>query len=181
MDKLLVTIIALFLIVGGSYLIWQNTKTQSEPIKAAPIASFEECVAAGNMIMESYPRQCGTPDGKHFTENIGNANEMSDLIAVDAPRPNEIVKSPLTITGKARGAWYFEASFPVKIVDVNNNLLGQIPAQAQGDWMTEDFVPFRATIEFSAPATATGSLLLKNDNPSGLQEDNKRLIIPVKF
>ena len=39
------------------------------PIEAS-IESFEECAAAGNPVMESYPRQCRTEDGKHFTEVI---------------------------------------------------------------------------------------------------------------
>ncbi len=34
------------------------------------INSFEECIAAGNPAMESYPRQCRTADGKHFVEII---------------------------------------------------------------------------------------------------------------
>ena len=34
------------------------------------IDSFEDCVAAGNPVMESYPRQCRTSDGKHFVEEI---------------------------------------------------------------------------------------------------------------
>jgi len=34
------------------------------------INSFEDCVTAGNPIMESYPRQCRTEDGKHFVEEI---------------------------------------------------------------------------------------------------------------
>ena len=34
------------------------------------INSFEECIAAGNPMMESYPRQCYTQDGKHFVEEI---------------------------------------------------------------------------------------------------------------
>lgn len=33
------------------------------------INSFEECVSAGNPVMESHPRQCRTVDGKHFVEN----------------------------------------------------------------------------------------------------------------
>ncbi len=36
----------------------------------ASIDSFEDCAAAGNPVMESYPRQCRTPDGQHFTEII---------------------------------------------------------------------------------------------------------------
>ena len=34
------------------------------------IDSFEQCLAAGNPIMESHPRQCRTMDGKHFVEQI---------------------------------------------------------------------------------------------------------------
>jgi hypothetical protein len=34
----------------------------------AAVATFEECVAAGNPIMESYPRRCMTPDGQMFDE-----------------------------------------------------------------------------------------------------------------
>jgi len=43
----------------------------TEPIQQKVTApGFEECVAAGNPVMESYPRQCRTPDGKHFVEII---------------------------------------------------------------------------------------------------------------
>lgn len=39
----------------------------------APVASsFEECAAQGNPVMESYPRQCRTPDGRIFVEEIVN-------------------------------------------------------------------------------------------------------------
>lgn len=34
------------------------------------VDSFEACVAAGNPVMESYPRQCRTPDGQLFVEPV---------------------------------------------------------------------------------------------------------------
>jgi hypothetical protein len=34
------------------------------------INSFEECMADGNPVMESYPRQCRTKDGRIFVEEI---------------------------------------------------------------------------------------------------------------
>lgn len=34
------------------------------------ITSFEECAGAGYPIAESYPRQCRTPDGQHFVEQL---------------------------------------------------------------------------------------------------------------
>jgi glucose/arabinose dehydrogenase len=39
------------------------------------INSFKDCVAAGNPIMESYPRQCKTQDDKHFVEEISKIPE----------------------------------------------------------------------------------------------------------
>ena len=35
-----------------------------------PIDNFDDCISAGNPIMESYPRQCRTEDGKYFVEQI---------------------------------------------------------------------------------------------------------------
>jgi hypothetical protein len=39
------------------------------------VSSFEECVAAGYPVMESYPRQCQTPDGQNFVEEINDPME----------------------------------------------------------------------------------------------------------
>jgi len=144
------------------------------------IKNFEECAAAGYPVEEIYPAQCFA-DGKSFTENIGNEMELLDLIKIYSPRPNARIASPLTISGQARGKWFFEADFPVKLFDENNNEIGQAIAQAQSDWMTEDFVEFLAVIEFDAPTTTTGTLILAKDNPSDLPEYNNQLIVPVKF
>lgn len=116
-------------------------------------------------------------------ETAGNngINSQKDLIEVFEPISGATISSPLTITGKARGTWYFEASFPVKLLDANGNELAVTPAQAQGDWMTENYVPFKAELNFDAPLTATGTLVLEKDNPSGLPENADELRIPVKF
>ncbi|OGF28172.1 hypothetical protein A2303_01920 [Candidatus Falkowbacteria bacterium RIFOXYB2_FULL_47_14] len=158
----------------------------SEPCEGAPITNFTDCAAAGYPIMESYPRQCRTDNGKTFTEevaaeNAGDEPDRSDLISVSVPIPYESVSSPLFIEGRARGYWFFEASFPVKLYDGNNDLLAAGIAEAESDWMTEDFVPFKAELDFEAPATETGVLVLEKDNPSGLPENADELRIPVNF
>jgi hypothetical protein len=104
-----------------------------------------------------------------------------DLITVSSPLPGATITSPLIITGRARGTWYFEASFPVILKDAAGNILAQTPAQAQGDWMTADYVPFAATLQFTAPAGGQGTLILKKDNPSGQPENDDELSIPVTF
>ena len=104
-----------------------------------------------------------------------------DLIRVDTPRANEIISSPLIVRGMARGVWFFEGSFPIKLLDENGNILAQIPAQAQGEWMTNDFVPFEAKINFSVPVVQNGVLVLEKDDPSGLPEHADELRMPILF
>jgi hypothetical protein len=149
--------------------------------KAPPVTSFEECAAAGNEVMESYPPQCRSKDGKSFTQNIGNEMEMREKIMIDTPRPNAVISSPLKITGKARGTWFFEAQFSAKLLDGNNKELGMGIMKANSEWMTENFVPFSGEIKFKTPQTGKGTLILEKSNPSGLEENAEHLSLPVKF
>jgi len=43
---------------------------QARQQDAEGITTFEGCAKAGYPILESYPRQCSTPDGRSFTEII---------------------------------------------------------------------------------------------------------------
>ena len=116
------------------------------------------------------PPPAGTPEAP--------ANEH---IRVTAPSPGAVIASPLTVAGEARGTWYFEASFPVRLVDATGQQLAIVPAQAKGEWMTTDFVPFEVQLTFAAPPESGGFLILQKDNPSGLPEHADSLVIPVRF
>lgn len=144
--------------------------------------SFEECVTAGNPVMESYPRKCSDKVGNQFTENIGNTLEKMDKIILANPVPNQEVTSPLVIKGQARGNWFFEASFPVFLTDWDGKIIAEGIAQAEGDWMTTNFVPYTATLNYIFDPQSysnRGTLILKKDNPSGLPENDDALEIPV--
>ena len=167
------------LVFWGSHLQDQAISNTNQP--ETSISNFDECLEAGNTILESYPRQCQTDDGKTFIEEIGNELQKLDFIKIDNPRPNQQISSPLNITGEAVGLWYFEGDFSVRLEDGNGATLVQAIALAQGEWMTEDFVPFMADIEFDQPETDTGILYLEKANPSGLPENDDKLIVPVKF
>ena len=104
-----------------------------------------------------------------------------DIIRVTHPEPNAVVTSPLVVEGDARGQWFFEASFPVILTDDKGNELAHIPAQALDDWTTNDFVPFRADLEFASSTSSGGFLILKKDNPSGLPEHDDQIKIPIRF
>jgi hypothetical protein len=107
------------------------------------------------------------------------AEEKSAMVIIDAPARGARVESPLAITGKARGAWFFEASFPVRLIDNDGELIAQGVATALADWMTEDFVPFEALLDFSVERETRAELALIKDNPSGLPENDDRTSIPL--
>lgn len=172
--------ILIFLLAAAALTAYFLFPDRLEIVSPA-VTSFEECMKAKNPIMENYPRKCKTPDGKNFTEDIGNELEKTNIIRLNSPRPNQIISSPLIITGEARGTWYFEASFPVKLADEKGNELAQVVAQAQSEWMTKDFVPFKAELKFETPSTKNGFLTLEKDNPSGLPENEDKLTIPIRF
>ncbi len=118
-------------------------------------------------------------------ENIKNIIEdKGDKIILDSPKPNQKIKSPVKVTGSARGSWFFEASFPIFIVDWDGKIIGTGVAQAKGDWMTNEFVPFEANISYELESNVyskKGAIILKKDNPSGLPENDDALEIPIEF
>jgi Immunoglobulin-like domain of bacterial spore germination len=120
--------------------------------------------------------------------NPNSVEALRDRIMLTSPQPDATIASPLIITGEARGPWFFEASFPVTLTNWDGLIIAEGIATAESDWMTEDFVPFRAELTFTSPYQAgdpafmeRGSLILKRDNPSGLPENDAALEITIQF
>ena len=106
-------------------------------------------------------------------------NASADLVVVSSPLPGAAVPATVTVTGQARGTWYFEASFPLEVVAASGEQLVQMPVQAQGEWMTTNFVPFSAQVTLLGTYKGAAKIILHNDNPSGLPENEKSLTIPI--
>lgn len=112
---------------------------------------------------------------------VEGVEATSDLVKISSPQSGDKVTSPLTVSGEARGNWYFEASAPVRVYSSSGELIGQGHVEAQGDWMTTDFVPFKGTIDFTKPTTSSGAVEFINDNPSGDPTKSKYVLVPVNF
>ncbi|HEU4966673.1 MAG TPA: hypothetical protein VFT53_04280 [Candidatus Saccharimonadales bacterium] len=50
-----------------------------------------------------------------------------------------------------------------------------------GDWQTTQLAPFTATLTYGSARTGSGTLVLHNDNPSGLPEKADTVSVPVIF
>jgi hypothetical protein len=145
------------------------------------VNDFQSCADAGFPVMESHPRQCRGPDGTLYVEELTAPDVLADKIRVTSPAANALVKSTFAVTGQARGPWYFEASFPITVESADGTVLVTTIATANGEWMTEEFVPFTAEVKLPASAGSRGTLVLHKDNPSGLPEHDAQLRIPVRF
>jgi len=110
-----------------------------------------------------------------------NIETMPRLVQLISPQADEVIRSPYQVTGFARGTWYFEASFPVVLRASDGTVLVETYAEAQSDWMTEDFVPFVSELIFDSANYSEGELLIIKDNPSGLPEYDAQIIYPVRF
>jgi len=118
---------------------------------------------------------------KDSSINPSDLQKKSELIMIENIEPGDLVTSPMEITGKARGTWFFEGSFPVVLVDVNNDVIAQGLAESDGVWMTEEFVQFTASLDYIEPKEDAGYLILKKDNPSDLREYDDQLVIGLRF
>jgi hypothetical protein len=101
-------------------------------------------------------------------------------VHLEVPKPNQVITSPLVIRGTAPGTWFFEGQLRASLVSNSGQVLAQSAPQAQGEWMTEDQVYFEGKLIFTVPAgMETAIVVIENDNPSGLPENQKKYEVPV--
>lgn len=165
MKKYLLGIVVL--IVIGLLVVWTRDSEQT------------------GIVPENTPPDTVDENASPIPEDLqSHIDSKSSLIRVTTPEPFDMISSPVSVSGEARGTWFFEASFPIVVTDWDGRIIGEGFATAQGEWMTEEFVPFSGQINFSVPvetAYPRGTLIFRKDNPSGLPEHDDALEIPVTF
>ena len=170
-------------IIKGSTTGVSATKEAST--QTPNVYSFEECVNAKYLVIETSPRLCIDPKGKNFVKVIATKfiyeKSNADMIVVDSTVLEEYGYRHLVIKGKARGTWFYEANFPIQVLDGAGKVIATRYGNAEKDWMTNEFVPFYSII--AVPTSYTGELTiqLKNNNPSDLREHDASLSFSVKI
>lgn len=188
-------IIILIIAITAGFFTWKainigevktNTPTIDGSVKSNPIQN-----QPGKACTQE-AKQC--PDGSYVSRTGQNCEfaacleivGIKDKIIISSPGIDEKISSPISVSGKARGTWFSEGSFPVEIYDGNNKLLGIkavefSPVSNEDTWMTEDFVNFKGEIPFSKPSTESGYIIFRKDNPSDQRELDESFKLSVKF
>lgn len=115
---------------------------------------------------------------QEILEEITYDRASTDLIVVELPFPGAVTGKGFSVIGRARGYWFFEASFPITVLDKDGKVLVETYATAQGEWMTEDFVPFKGDVKIPESYIGPATLILRKDNASGLPEHDASISFP---
>lgn len=149
----------------------QNSLSKIEKNTVSSVAVVDD-VATNTLKVEETDK-----DNESELQTTQNIN-----VLISSPEPSQIVTSPLLVQGKISGSWFFEATLPFSLVDSEENIISAGYAVADGDWMTEDLVPFSGVLDFSVPVDLeSGYLIISKDNPSGLPENDGLIKMPVRF
>lgn len=175
--KSIITLAVVIIFLLTVVIFWQMTKEEDEI--ELQVISYDQCVATGGLKLDTNPPSCRTKEGEVFIKELTNADQKQDQIVLDNPAEGEIVESPINISGQARGGWFFEATFPVRLEDENGNIIAQSYVQTDKEWMTQDFVPFFGDLEYEIDRAIDGFLILEKANPSGLPEHADELMVSV--
>lgn len=104
---------------------------------------------------------------------------LHERVSVTYPKANASVPKKFTLTGKAPGNWFFEASAPYMVQTPEGDKVAQGHVDTIGDWMTTELVDFKADITINPAYSGPATLVLMKDNPSGLPENEDSLEIPI--
>ncbi len=102
MQKIAITVLlfgVVGLVIAGNWYVaaYGNDETPNQAKTTLPIRNFAECVAVGNPIMESYPEQCRSQDGRTFVNTqatdtdtppaqLTETDESQKISAIEAVR-----------------------------------------------------------------------------------------------
>lgn len=172
--KTALSILVTLIVIGGAFFLYERHDADNGNI----MATSTQVVLTGS----STPATNTSTTGVHATPIVGGTETVDIRIA--QPLINQVVSSPLTISGQAKGTWFFEATAPVSLMDASGKKIAEGHITATGDWMTTNFVPFTGTLSWATSTSATttaGTLVFMNDNPSGDPALQKTVTVPVRI
>ena len=166
--------IALLLIVGASVYLILDRVDNNQKADTSESEQNNKNPDTNNNLDQDQPE---AP-----TDPAAHTSDKGVKIVVNSPMRADQISSPVAIAGTVPGNWSFEGQFTVRLLNNNGIIIAEGPATLSGDWMTEEQVPFTASLEFEAPEADTlGLVVLEKANPSDKPENSDTLSFPIRF
>lgn len=161
--------------------------------------NFQKFIVTENAFIFYFPPYQVAPYAAGETQVIIPFSELEDILSpsifgdydfsvnkgiyILSPREGERTDSFIRVEGYLNGnGWApFEGlAGRVELLDAGNNVLTFSTLEIPGNWMQLP-VYFRAYLLFDPKDSKTGTLVFYNENASGLEENERKLVLPVNF
>lgn len=109
------TLLIIIILIGIGFFVFKFSKESVEEPVVSAITNFEECAKAGYSILESYPEQCRTPDGRNFVRVIEEPTPTIDDIGIPSAEFDS------TISFKLNDSRAFPDGLVVSLKEINDS------------------------------------------------------------
>lgn len=127
---------------------------------------------------------CDSQEEIDEEEKIGGEvlSEKGQKIYLENIKSGDTVDIGYEVKGEAPGSWFFEGSFPVRVLNIQGEVVSTFVATTYDDWMNETTVPFSVIIDFPLEQEGAYVLQFEKSNPSGLDDnsDIAKIAISIK-
>lgn len=106
-------------------------------------------------------------------------SEKGQKIYLENIKSGDTIDMGYEIKGEVSGNWFFEGSFPVRVLNIQGEVISSLFAEAKSDWMTEDQVPFSVIIDFPLEEEGAFVLQFEKSNPSGLDDNSDSALVSI--
>lgn len=162
--KILLFIVIALILWGASYFIFSKD--------------------VSNTVNNHSVDQIDQTDPKNSNNTKPTVQAIEGMITITSPQQGSTIdpSAETIVSGKAVGNWFFEATAPVGVYDLDGKLLTRTYVSAMGEWMTTNYVDFTGKIApFLTNGATSGYVQFSNSNPSDNEGFNRSLRIMVLF
>lgn len=139
------------------------------------VADYEEPTMNQHNDMENTGSNEKTEEKTDEKDMVYTSQEQGVELDLSEMNFDERLSCPAIIEGEISGTWYSEGEFSIEVLQ-EGQVVEQLRAEAQGNWMTEDPVPFTSTFECEEYPGEI-ELSFQQGNPSGLAENEDQVVV----
>jgi hypothetical protein len=159
------TILLVILIILAALCLWKITDKDGEDVSDLNEIKIEQTENKNDEEDISEPTPVIT----------GNA---SDLVSTSIVA-GSVVSDSVNWIGILKGAYFFEGSTGVHIMDENKNILRTTHISATTDWMTASPVTFSGTLNFTGLPKGPGFITIESVSGEDNAQVKKQIFIPI--
>lgn len=106
-------------------------------------------------------------------------SEKGSILILDNIKDGDTVDEGFEIKGRVSGEWFFEGTFPVRVLNTQGEIIESLIATSKGDWMTSNLVDFTFTLDLDLDKESIVKIVFEKSNASNLVENDDSASITV--